>query len=583
MAAVALRQAFQRLGFPQDTANHTTDAANGEGMELEYLRDYSDNDVETLCSALKKPGGLIADAAGNMIVNPGLTVPHRAERNLKLLCYLCRHYSRTSRTVDSGSIQLALLNPMVALKAEEDDHEDPSTPMTLARAVPETITEFMANWPEHLSQYRGQTGVPLSYVIRTEQNPKAEADDPAYGQPNTVYHSALQEMEARAPITGATYDADTSRVWVLLQAAVIKHRNVYNWISSHARNQNGYAAWTAFVAHYRGSSAVENIVTSSRAKCLQLRYTGEKPRLTFEHYVSLHQKYHNDILTARPASAWDDWTRVRQLTDGIHANHMMAGIAAIKANPHYRTNFDDAVNLLRDFVIQTNPTAHNISNVQHGGRGGGGRGHGGGHGGGRGNRDGRGRGGGQHGRGGRGGGFHPYRGGGRGGRGGRQRARRDARGILIPEDRWYTREEWEELRQQPGATQHVQEMRNQRLNRDTQAVQVQNHILASIVSNLDDTPPAPHERDPNNFYSFLSPRQRINAMALTHRDSYSGVFRDMFENQRRAQNVNAMAQNPFVLPNHLRERPEIAMMQRQGTLNQPPLLMPPPPPPRGGH
>ena len=104
-----------------------------------------------------------------------------------------------------------------------------------------------------------------------------------------------------------------------------------------------------------------------------------------------------------------------------------------------------------------------------------------------------------------------------------------------------------------------------------------------MVSNLDDTPPAPHERDPNNFYSFLSLRQRINAMALTHRDSYSGVFRDMFENQQRAQNVNAMAQNPFVLPNHLRERPEIAMMQRQGTLNQPPLPMPPPPPPRGGH
>ena len=126
---------------------------------------------------------------------------------------------------------------------------------------------------------------------------------------------------------------DNFKVWHILQEVMQEFQTVYNWISSYSCAQDGQGAWWAFIQHYQGESMVENIVTTSNIHVLQLRYMGERPRFMFDHYVSLYQKYHNDIMNAQPACTWDGWQHMWQLTDGISALNMSAAVAMIKATP----------------------------------------------------------------------------------------------------------------------------------------------------------------------------------------------------------------------------------------------------------
>jgi hypothetical protein len=84
---IALRTALQRLGFSQAASLAITDEQALDS--LDELKLLVDSEVKDLCTALRKPGGLIANpnnAAGQaaQIPDPGVKVPLRAETNLKM-------------------------------------------------------------------------------------------------------------------------------------------------------------------------------------------------------------------------------------------------------------------------------------------------------------------------------------------------------------------------------------------------------------------------------------------------------------------------------------------------------------------
>ena len=99
----AFRSALVRIGFSVPTAAYINSDA-GQGILFPDLVDLADEDVSTLCSAIRQPGGLINDpnppagAAAQMLApqirNPGIPVSALAERRLKVLIYLARLYTR---------------------------------------------------------------------------------------------------------------------------------------------------------------------------------------------------------------------------------------------------------------------------------------------------------------------------------------------------------------------------------------------------------------------------------------------------------------------------------------------------------
>ena len=104
-----LRLAFRRIGFTETGANTITDDQGIDTIdELGYL---NTSEALSLCKVLRRPGGLIPNnaagiAAGGpaLFTNPGTTVSLRAERNLKLACYLVRHRIRVLHTTTPEDI-----------------------------------------------------------------------------------------------------------------------------------------------------------------------------------------------------------------------------------------------------------------------------------------------------------------------------------------------------------------------------------------------------------------------------------------------------------------------------------------------
>ena len=102
MDIAALRTAYGHLGFSVDAQQALTELNQQNITSLEDWNSLSDDDIENICNAIRKPGGTIlnplAAQAGQPaeIPNPGVNVPVRAQRNMVLPAYYIRHCDRIS-------------------------------------------------------------------------------------------------------------------------------------------------------------------------------------------------------------------------------------------------------------------------------------------------------------------------------------------------------------------------------------------------------------------------------------------------------------------------------------------------------
>ena len=442
---VSFRSALERLGWSQAARNEAT-REDGQALALNFLHEFKDSECDNLFDALRRPGDTIL-VNGVNTPRPGVAVSARGKMNFKNACFMARYFMTTNRTLAAADITLDNVARFRHTKEMHEAHEDPSEPLKLEDSSQEKILRFIDQFPSHLRLYRGLTQVPLSYIIREERGVPDAEEDLQYGAVGSTYSSTDDELIARASLDGHIYNCDNSRVYELLKASVLQFKDVYNWIKPFNRTKNGRAAWQGLRSHYMGDAFLNNLYDKADRRLLSLVYKEELPRYDFEKHVSLHRQCHNEAEAAhRP---FDDLVKVNRLLTSIQAKELEASCAVIRSDQNRMTDFDGAVNFLWNFVKtkKKNPN-YQISATgtdNRGGRGGGGRGSRGG-----GGRGGRGRG--NY----RGGGYHPYgRGGGRGygrgrdqGRGGRgggyqgHNARRDNQGRLIPEDRFYSSEEW---------------------------------------------------------------------------------------------------------------------------------------------
>ena len=131
-ARAAMSSMYQRLGFSLEAAGLLVD---DQGMDtLEELSILTDEECDSLCKLVRRPGGTIpnpnvavADAPAR-IPNPGLVVPMMAVTNLKLACYFACRQERTSRVLAPGNVTLANVRNLRALRLTELAYEDPTSP-----------------------------------------------------------------------------------------------------------------------------------------------------------------------------------------------------------------------------------------------------------------------------------------------------------------------------------------------------------------------------------------------------------------------------------------------------------------------
>jgi hypothetical protein len=178
---------------------------------VDILKGLDDNEISNFFdSALKTAGFLLTD----ILV-----------RRVKLLAYYLRHLDRVQRAFDLDNVTLEKLEEMKLMKDFEEEQKKkiiPTFPFssTISKYSLPTSRGGLARY---LEQFLGSSGVPLTYVIREQEQPSAEEE----------YGDAYDEMVARAPLKGFYFERDNKTVWhflwnILGPCAADEQRGLYN-------------------------------------------------------------------------------------------------------------------------------------------------------------------------------------------------------------------------------------------------------------------------------------------------------------------------------------------------------------------
>jgi hypothetical protein len=253
---------LQSLGFSEDAAVALVDEQLLNRWET--LLELDDDAVDSLCRTVCKPGG----------GEDGHQIPEMAMTRLQLIVFYAKHLDRTQRkykitraNLTTITPNMTTISPYKAQKTLEKDWlknnpEPKYEPMALngSRAA---IAFDQAG--VILRRIRGETGVPLSYVIRHAL--RAPFTDRPCGEPDSSYGTYDEEMVARAPIVKNPNDyyydvdvefddedalaklerqgpwhpaflPDTKKVWSVLHALWGK-TSAWTHVKSYDKTQNG--------------------------------------------------------------------------------------------------------------------------------------------------------------------------------------------------------------------------------------------------------------------------------------------------------------------------------------------------------
>jgi hypothetical protein len=116
-----------------------------------------------------------------------------------------------------------------------------------------------------------------------------------------------------------------------------------------------------WMLHFCGTSRQETVEVTAEAIMNNTFCKGEKPRFTFVTHTGIHRGCHNDINSVRRLAQptqpeLDELLKVRKYLHGIDAPKMSAAVAAVKASPATRVNFDSTADYLTGLIKQNTPS-----------------------------------------------------------------------------------------------------------------------------------------------------------------------------------------------------------------------------------
>jgi hypothetical protein len=142
------------------------------------------------------------------------------------------------------------------MKVAEESHKDPTEKAIINE---KNWQHTLDDVEEYLRICLGQTHIPLSYVLR-----KDEQVPPHIVDPTNNCTSIQDEMINRAPQVNVNgektllFTTDDKRVWTLIHELTRNHK-CYTYIKGFARVQDGRAAFLALHNHYLGINNVNRL------------------------------------------------------------------------------------------------------------------------------------------------------------------------------------------------------------------------------------------------------------------------------------------------------------------------------------
>ena len=198
----------------------TSRLINDKGMDdFDELDDFSEDDMRTLCTNIRRPGGSITNprvavrGQPPIIRDPRNVISMVAEERLILTAYAAMHQTRTSSPINAQTMTRTFIMSLVPLREQKLVYKDL---VSIANPLKDaTVAKWLEGLDEYLMILRGVNKCPLSYVKRNLVAVTVHANDPSIG-----YANIDEGMTAHAPHDQYVYGADNKALWHILHVAL---------------------------------------------------------------------------------------------------------------------------------------------------------------------------------------------------------------------------------------------------------------------------------------------------------------------------------------------------------------------------
>ena len=103
-------------------------AIQDEGLAIiDDLLEFNEEGIKTLCSSVRKPGGLVTDPndPNCQITNPGFNIPVIREKRMRWAAYGAKIYSMIDRSISHDVLNRDRLKEFERYHTLLEEHEDP--------------------------------------------------------------------------------------------------------------------------------------------------------------------------------------------------------------------------------------------------------------------------------------------------------------------------------------------------------------------------------------------------------------------------------------------------------------------------
>ena len=205
------------------------------------------------------------------------------------------------------------------LRKNNSDHVD----MISKAANPGKLNDEK-KWPDwvpasvnYLSTIPGVKAVPLSYVVRANEDPDHETDFEGDFMACSI---------ACAPLNNATFRADARKVHQLLMNFLVAE-SAEQWIKNLASRVNGRLDMEALRNHYGGEGNASRHIATAENLCETLHYKSERS-MPFSTFLDRMQKMFNIVL--EEGEEHTENAKVRELLKCVRNNQLQDTVKALR-------------------------------------------------------------------------------------------------------------------------------------------------------------------------------------------------------------------------------------------------------------
>ena len=298
--------------------------------------------VQSICSNVRK-------CSRNTALDRFISMEH--QRYLESLVLWVNYFWQTRR--ESTDYALPNLDVMEHIRQWVDDREKDPT---------DTISKFAdmkdrRRWLESITTYMQmlcgkRSNMPLAYILRDP----AAAPGPAPALDDTIDLASDHLQHAR--MNGTFYASDRKVVFQHLKKWC-HGSSAWSAIEQFDATNNGREAWLLLKRQYMGANVQRNLMAKAEQTLQTIRYDGQSRHFTFDKFVDLMRRAHNDL---GPQDQMSEARKVRKLLDAFQVSGMQAIKLVVTNDNHLSTNFEACVTYIADNLPDTKK-ASNPRNV----------------------------------------------------------------------------------------------------------------------------------------------------------------------------------------------------------------------------